>query len=255
MSQNQIYYANNDHPDLVQAYRDAQESFPYFWRELYWDGRRQVPLIDMASVKVAFTQEYINDDSEPDVRVEHMWIGDIYYDGEFIYGELLNSPNLIDNLQEGEQVGVSLDQISDWMMVSEDCVYGAFTIQTLRNQMQDEQRAQHDLAWGVNFGDGQQIYVVLDQKKHPEYLIEHPMSLSMKGHFVDFITQNPLEVEYVDQYGMSFLHREVIAGNLTLVEVLLQNGADRNALSPSGKKPIDYAKALGWKHLYQVLGQ
>ena len=44
-----------------------------------------------------------------------------------------------------------------------------------------------------------------------------------------------------------------LAGNLTLVNVLLANGADKNARTKSGKTAADLAGYLGWKDIIKAL--
>lgn len=253
MAEKKIYFAKGDNPKLIEAYQKAQDTFGYFWRELYWEGRRIIPALDMASVKVAFTQEYINEDGEEDIAVEHMWIGDIYYDGEYIYGELLNEPGQLTNIEEGDEVAVTLDQISDWLFLSQGRAYGGFTIQAMRSEMEEDELKGHDEAWGIDFGDPNTVVLAYEEEEHPENLVEHPMSKNMRESFIEFLDKNPDELDFVDDSGLSFLHREVLAGNLTIVEVLLEKGVDKNAKTPAGKTALDFAKQLNWKHLIPVL--
>ncbi|MDM1367143.1 DUF2314 domain-containing protein [Myroides marinus] len=248
--ENPIFYAKGDDPILVEAYKKAQDSFKYFWRELTWEYRRIVPGLDMASVKVAFTQEV---EGEDESVVEHMWIGDVDFDGDVIYGELLNQPNVLTNIEEGEQIGVTLDQISDWMFISQGKTYGGYTVQAMRSVMTEEERAEHDAAWGLDFGDFNHVNYVFEQDEHPENIIEHPMSKSMKESLEKFLDENPDEVTNKDEAGYTFLHKEVIGGNLTSVEVLLAKGANKNEPNNEGKTPVDYAKQLNWEHILSVL--
>ncbi len=250
MAENKIYFAEGDHPKMIEAYKKAQETFKYFWRELSWEYRRAVPGLDMASVKVAFTQAVEGQD-EP--VVEHMWIGNLDFDGKIIYGELLNEPNEITELVEGDQVGVTIDQISDWMYITEGKSYGGFTVQALRSEMTDEERAEHDAAWGLDFGDFNDVTIVMGQEEHPENLVEHPMSKNMKENLEKFLSENPKEVSRLDEAGFTFLQKETIAGNLTSVEVLLALGADKDAKNNEGKTALDYAKEMNWEHIIPVL--
>ncbi|WP_025126085.1 DUF2314 domain-containing protein [Myroides odoratimimus] len=249
--ENPIFYAKGDDPILIEAYKKAQDTFKYFWRELSWEYRRIVPAFDMVSVKVAFTQE-VEGEEEP--VVEHMWIGDVDFDGDIIYGELLNQPNILTNIEEGEQIGVTLDQISDWMFISQGKSFGGFTVQAMRSVMTEEERKEHDEAWGLEFGDFNDVVYVYEQKEHPENLIEHPMSKNMKESLEKFLDENPDEVTNKDEAGYTFLHKEVIAGNLTSVEVLLAKGANKNEPNNEGKTPVDYAKQLNWENIIPVLG-
>ncbi|WP_281232575.1 DUF2314 domain-containing protein [Flavobacterium gelatinilyticum] len=244
MADTPIFFADGESPKMIEAYQKAQETFKYFWRELSWEFRRIIPGLDVACVKLAFTQEIDNE-----TIVEHMWINDIDFDGETIYGILVNDPNELTNVNNGDEVAIPINQISDWLFASQGKTYGGFTIHAMRSEMSDEEREGHDNAWGLDFGDFNDIHVVSDQNEKPENLIEHPMSKNMKESLVEFIKNNPNEVHAQDEAGYTFLHRETIAGNSTSVEVLLKNGADKNAKTASGKTASDFAKELKWEHL------
>jgi uncharacterized protein YegJ (DUF2314 family) len=241
MADQKIYFARNDSPKMINAFENAQKTFKYFWRELYWDRRRIVSSLDVAYVKIAFTQ---NLPSESQPVIEHMWISDIDFDGDLITGQLINSPNQLTNLKMGETVSLPLAQVSDWLFSIAGKSYGGFTIQAMRSEMNINERRQHDNAWGLNFGDYNDILVVYQQKEKPENLIEHPMSHNMKKKLTDLLEQNPNELTAVDNFGLSFIHRESIAGNLTSLEVLISLGGDIELKTENGKTAADFAKQL-----------
>ncbi|MBF4518255.1 DUF2314 domain-containing protein [Flavobacterium sp. ANB] len=244
MEETPIFFADGENPKMIEAFEKAQETFKYFWRELSWEYRRIVPGLDVACVKLAFTQEIDNE-----TIVEHMWINDINFDGENIYGVLVNDPDELTNVSNGDEVEIPINQISDWLFASRGKTYGGFTIQAMRSEMSETEREEHDEAWGMNFGDYDDILVAFEQKEKPENLIEHPMSKNMKVSLVDFIKNNPNEITHKDDLGYTLLHREAIAGNSTSVQVLIEAGADINAKNIHGKTPLAYAKQLNWEHL------
>ncbi|MBO9634543.1 MAG: DUF2314 domain-containing protein [Chitinophagaceae bacterium] len=251
MSDTHIFFAKGDSPEMISAFEKAQSSFKYFWRELSWEYRRIVPGLDLACVKVAFTQEFPGQD-EP--VVEHMWINEVNFDGEIISGTLINQPNELTNIDNGDAVSIPLNQISDWLFAIEGKTYGGFTIHAMRSMMEPEEREEHDNAWGLEFGDYNDILVVNKQKDAPENLVEHPMSRNMKEKMMEFLTQNPEMINNQDEEGYSLLHRETIAGNLSSVETLLFMGADKQATTNQGKTAMDYARQLNWEHIIPVLG-
>jgi uncharacterized protein YegJ (DUF2314 family) len=265
MTNKEIFFADGDSPKMIEAFKNAQETFKYFWRELSWEYRRIVPALNVACVKIAFTQN-INGDENP--TVEHMWINDIAFDGEQIRGVLINNPDVLTNIQNGDEVAVPLNQISDWLFAIEGAApkglsklfsspqpraYGGFTIQAMRSEMTNQERKEHDKAWGLDFGDFNEVLLVNEQKEKTENLIEHPMSKNMKEKLIDFIKQNQDQITYQDEEGFSLLHTETIAGNLTSVQVLLENGADKTMKTNQGKTALDYAKQLNWEHIIPVL--
>lgn len=247
MNEEPIYYSDNDDAGMITASKKAQETFKYFWRELYWEYRRIVPAYNLAIVKVVFSQEI-----KGQIEVEHMWMDQIDFDGDLVYGTLINQPNTLTNVKDGDLIKVPISQISDWLLTS-DTSMGGFTIQLIRSRMNDKERREHDEAWGIDFGDYKTISVVYEEKEHPENLIEHPMSINMKSKIEEYFVANPKIVDDIDDRGFSLLHGEAIAGNKTVAEVLLKHGANRTIKSPTGKTAYDYAVQLGWDHMITLL--
>ncbi len=252
MAEKKIFYSKSDNPAMLHAFQKAQDTFKYFWRELYWEYRRIVPALDLACVKIAFT-EATEDPEEP--IVEHMWINDINFNGTIISGVLVNEPNELMNVQNGDEVEVSLEQVSDWLFASQGKTYGGFTIHAMRSEMSAKEMKEHDKAWGLDFGDFDDVLMVYQQKEHPENLVEHPMSRNMKDSLVEFLKENPNEVTDIDDSGYTMLHRETIAGNATSIEVLKQFSADVHAKTNNGKSALDFAKELNWEHLIPILSK
>ncbi len=245
-----VFYADGEDAAMLEAFRQARESFGYFWRELYWENHRIIPALDFACVKVAFSQ-----DIGGHTEVEHMWINDVYFDGERVYGVLANDPGILTSVASGDEVAVPLEQISDWMFAVGGRAYGGFSVQAMRKAMSQDERAEHDEVWGLDFGDPDVVLLAYEQEKHPQNLIEHPMSVNMKEKLQKFLSQNPKEITQADDEGYTMLHREAIAGNRTAVEILLAKGADKNAKNIHGKTALDYARALGWDHVVQALSE
>ena len=227
-----MFYADGEDEAMLKAFEQARKSFRYFLRELYWERLRIVPALSFACVKVAFSQE-LNGSTE----VEHMWVNEVYFDGERVCGVLVNDPNVLSNVKNGDEVAVPLEQISDWMFAIEG------------------KRAEHDEAGGLNFGDPDVVLVAYEQQEHPQNLTEHPMSVNTKKNFEEFLRGYPDEITRTDDEGYTMLHHEAIAGNLTSLELLLAKGADKNAKNIHGKTALDYARALGWDHVAEALSR
>ncbi|WP_289044048.1 DUF2314 domain-containing protein [uncultured Olleya sp.] len=250
MSQdNNIVFAKQNEKMKV-AYLKAQDTFNYFWRELYWEAKRVVPAHNLALVKIPFQQMAEGDDRP---TVEHMWISEIDFDGEHITGVLMNSPNLLTNVAEGDTVTRKVSEISDWMLAIDRKTYGGYTIQVLRLDMTEEARKQHDDAWGLDFGDPNNILVAYQQEDNAENLIEHPMSKVMEQPARDYFEANLDVVKAADENGVTRLHTETIAGNKIAVDILLELGADKQAKTNTGKTALDYATDLNWEHIISVL--
>lgn len=174
------------------------------------------------------------------------------------------------NISKGDFIEIPLNQISDWLFAitesksKEDLsklfssppktkTYGAFTIQAMRSEMSDQERKEHDNAWGLDFGDYNEVLLVNKQKENPENLIEHPMSKNMQEKLIKFLIEHPNEITNIDANGMTLLHKETIAGNLTSIEVLLSVGADKNIKTNKGETALDFAKKMNWEHIITIL--
>ena len=53
--------------------------------------------------------------------------------------------------------------------------------------------------------------------------------------------------------GWTFLHQEALAGSLPTVQVLLEAGADPNAVTDHGMTPLQLARSLGWDKVVALL--
>ncbi|WP_426277316.1 DUF2314 domain-containing protein [Chryseobacterium sp. S-02] len=269
MEENSFIYSDGADPKMIEAYKKAQETFKYFWREQSWEYRRIIPALNLSCVKVSFSEK--DPETGKDI-VEHMWINDIDFDGDYVKGYLINEPNNLTTIKAGDYFEIPLNEISDWLFAITPTVkkkglsklfssseeplpkaYGGFTIQKMRSDMSATERKEHDNAWQLDFGDCNDIEVVHEQKEKPENLIEHPMSKNMKEKFVEFLQNYPDELTNADENGLTLLHKETIAGNLTSVEIILSSGGDKNVKTDKGKTALDFAKQLNWEHLIPVL--
>lgn len=270
MEENSFIFTDGTDPKMIEAYEKARETFKYFWREQSWENRRIIPALDLACVKASFSQE---DPETGENTVEHMWINEIDFDGDTVSGFLMNEPNNLTNIQPGDYFEIPLNEISDWLFAITPAVqkpkglsklfsspeqvipraYGGFTIHKMRADMSEDERKEHDDAWQLDFGDFNKIPVVNDQEEKPENLVEHPMSKNMEGEFIQFLKDYPDEIMHADEKGLTLLHKETIAGNLTSVKLILDAGADRNIKSQMGKTALDYAKQLNWEHIIPFL--
>jgi hypothetical protein len=203
-----------------------------------------------------------------------MWVNDVEFDGRTITGTLLNSPNWLTSVKEGDSVEVSLSDISDWMYVIENRAYGAFTVNLMRSRMSNAERREHDQAWGLDFGDPNKVLIVpLDwfqpkskggffsklfggKSAEPPADVEsaeHPMSVNMGPSLRDHLQKNPSAANEADKEGWTFLHHQSLAGDLNGVQILLEAGANPNAVTKHRMTPLQLARSLGWDRIAEVL--
>ncbi|PIQ26896.1 hypothetical protein COW36_15985 [bacterium (Candidatus Blackallbacteria) CG17_big_fil_post_rev_8_21_14_2_50_48_46] len=267
MGEETIYRVKNDSQDMLEAGQKARQSFKYFWRELTWENRRIIPSLDLAVVKFPF--ETARKPNTP--AYEHMWIDDISFDGETISGTLVNQPRWVKHLEAGALVSVPLAEISDWMFAHDGKVYGGYSVNLMRSKMEPAQRQQHDEAWGFDFGDPDLIEITPytdenlkascvtsseDSKLGSQLdleLPEHPMSINMAQEFEALLNESPDILGEKDFEGWTLLHREVLAGNVLLVESLLKNGANPYEQNDKGENAFDLAQKMGWTKIQAAL--
>lgn len=250
-----VFHAKTDDPAMREAMARAVDSFKYLWRELTWEYRRIVPALELSAIKAAFKDP---DDADSD-RVEHMWLSDIEFDGDVIRATLMNEPNWLESVKQGDPVSLRKEELEDWMYVSEGRAYGGFTIQAIRAKMSAAERREHDEAWGFDFGDPSRVDVVpnWDEKKAPgaagDPEAEHPMSENMAAGLADALKKNRDAFFELGPAGLNTLHSLALGGSAACVRGLLAAGGDPRMKTRSGKTARDLADAMGWPRVVKLL--
>lgn len=251
MAKSPVYYAPADDAPMGAATRRARATFKYLWRELTWEYRRIVPGLEVSAVKAMFA-----DDGAPPEHAEHMWLGDVDFDGDMIGATLLNAPNTVRSVREGDRVEIGLDRMEDWMYAVNGRVFGGFTVHVLRARMAPAERRAHDDAWGLDFGDpGQPALVPAwtpGRAADPD--AEHPMSENMASELAVQIDRDPEGfLRSADRKGLTTLHSLALGGSASCVRVLLEKGADPTRRTKSGRTPRDLAERMGWPRVVALL--
>ncbi|MGD9368675.1 MAG: DUF2314 domain-containing protein [Desulfobacteraceae bacterium] len=156
-----VFIFDEKDPQMIHAYKAAQKSFKYFWRELSWERRRIVPGLDLAMIKLPFTD---GPRSVGKPEFEHMWCDEIDFDGENLTGRLINTPNWLNSVKEGDSVQALFSHLTDWMMTVDGVAYGGYTVNMMPAGMSPQERKAHDQAWGLNFGDPNDIHTEIDRE-------------------------------------------------------------------------------------------
>ncbi|MBS0658471.1 MAG: DUF2314 domain-containing protein [Verrucomicrobia bacterium] len=256
MPSSPVFAFASDDPAMLAASVRARATFKYFWRELSWEYRRIVPAFDLAAVKAAFRDP----DGDPE-NVEHMWLGEVEFDGDMISAMLLNEPHGLESVHGGDAVCFPLAELEDWMLGCEGKIYGGFTVQVIRQAMDRQERREHDEAWGFDFGDPAQPKLVPEfagqsqgapTSANPD--VEHVMSENMVASLAQAIDKNPGEFLRSSSHGgLTMLHSMALAGSASGVRVLLAKGADRNAQTERGRTALDLARQMGWPRVVELL--
>ncbi len=129
-----------DDPEMNAAIQQARSTLEQFIAALESPSTTQTYF----SIKAGFPF---------DGSLEHLWLSDVYYDGESFRGVLGNEPIYVESLHLGDEVTVRTAEVSDWMIVDDGRLLGGFTIHVLRSRMSDEERWQFDEDAGLVIGD------------------------------------------------------------------------------------------------------
>jgi uncharacterized protein YegJ (DUF2314 family) len=225
---------------MGHAYAQARATFRFLWRELTWEYRRIIPALEVAAVKIPF--------SDPgDDNVEVMWIEQVMFDGRRVQGALLNEPNTLTSVKQGDAVDVPLEQIADWMYVLDGRVHGAWTVQLIRARMSASERAEHDAAWGFEFPDPETVSL------SPWGEEEHPMSLNAAPELLKMPDAELARHLGPGADGWTMMHSLALGGSAACVEALLKRGADPKLRLPDGRTALDLAIGMGWQPVVDVL--
>jgi uncharacterized protein YegJ (DUF2314 family) len=244
-SKSQVFMFDNSDPEMQAAYARARDTFRLFWREVAWDRRRIIPALNLAAVKAPFSDPKTRG-AKGEPEVEHMWLTDVDYDGEMVSGELVNAPNKLKTIKQGDTLSVPVGGLSDWMYVLNDIVFGGFSVNLLRARMSAKERKNHDAAWGLSFGDPSGVLISTEQERHE-------MDATTATSLREYLAQNPEAVAVKGHNGWTMLHREASMGNAVGVKALLQAGADPHAKADNGITPLQLAQALGWDKVAELL--
>ena len=139
-------------------------------------------------------------------------------------------------------------EISDWMYAISGEVTGAYTVNLLRARMGRDERARHDAAWGLEFGDPRQARIPSEHEPHP-------LSLAIAPSLREHLARNPKAASQTGPHGWTLLHQDASAGSAATVEILLRAGADPNRPADNGQTPLSLAQGLGWDAVAEMLAR
>ncbi|MEL6449367.1 MAG: DUF2314 domain-containing protein [Pseudomonadota bacterium] len=136
----------DDKPELVErdgeptvvVYPSGDESMP----KAIADARATVASFveQLPALEANATAYYsVKAPIETEGGTEHIWLDSIVYeDGKFT-GKLGNEP-LSSELSYGQEYTLPADEVSDWMAVVDDVMFGGYTIYVSRDQLSPERR-------------------------------------------------------------------------------------------------------------------
>ncbi|MDR3401732.1 MAG: DUF2314 domain-containing protein [Chthoniobacter sp.] len=74
--------------------------------------------------------------------VEHIWIGNLTFDGKNFHGKVNNKPLDVRTVQLGQTVTVTPGEVSDWMFVKNGKLVGGYTTRVLYARLSPRDKAE-----------------------------------------------------------------------------------------------------------------
>jgi len=119
--------SDNDHA-MERAVKTARHTLPFFVAVL-----RAKKADDQGfEIKKAF----VDGDN-----VEHLWIGELTFDGKKFHGQINNLPRDVHNVRLGQSVTVSPREVTDWMFIKGGKLMGGYTTRVLFARLSPRDKA------------------------------------------------------------------------------------------------------------------
>lgn len=127
-----ISYIDKDDEEINDAIRKAKASFKQFEKAFSLDSKNEQYY--GFTIKEAFPT--------PDGSKEHMWIGEISFDGTNYTGVLANEPIHVTEVKYGDTITINTKNISDWMYFDRqlNLAHGGYTMRVYINKMSEIER-------------------------------------------------------------------------------------------------------------------
>ncbi|HEX8272668.1 MAG TPA: DUF2314 domain-containing protein [Longimicrobiaceae bacterium] len=77
-------------------------------------------------------------------RTEHIWVGNVAWDGTRYRGRLIGEPVWVKRLHDGNPVALTPEQVSDWTIVADGILLGGYTTLEIRRRLSPGDRAAFD---------------------------------------------------------------------------------------------------------------
>lgn len=117
-----VYSVKEDDTLLIQAIEKAKHTLKYFKYSL----ENPKPQQTYFSIKTKLTEGN---------HVEHIWLDAAEISEKIVYGVVNNVPANLKNIELGTKIGVSEDDITDWLIIENNRLIGGYTIRAIRDKM------------------------------------------------------------------------------------------------------------------------
>lgn len=140
-----VYQVKEDDPHLTQAIDKAKLTIKYFKDSL----KSPKPNQAYFSIKTKLTDGN---------HVEHIWLDAAEIEDKIVYGIINNVPTNLKNIELGKKIGVSQDEISDWLIIENNRLIGGYTIRAIRDKMSRPHRELFESTINFKIDNGADYY-------------------------------------------------------------------------------------------------
>lgn len=125
-------------------------------RRTFDDFKLALQMKDSTMTNFIVKQEYIVDENGR-TRQEHLWIRDVYQDGEVLKGIVDNQPQITKEVKLNDTIVIDDQKISDWMFYKVEPtdsiarVIGGYSVKYMRNQLSDAEKVEFDKQYKAKF--------------------------------------------------------------------------------------------------------
>ncbi|MBA3682609.1 MAG: DUF2314 domain-containing protein [Bacteroidetes bacterium] len=117
-----VYLVKEDDAQLIQAIEKAKNTLKYFKDSLENAQTHQTYF----SIKTKLTDGNYT---------EHIWLDAAEIKDNIVYGIVNNVPTNLKNVELGRKIGVSENEITDWLIIENNRLIGGYTIRVIRDKM------------------------------------------------------------------------------------------------------------------------
>jgi len=141
-----VYNASNDNDRMNWAMEKAKLTLHYFEACLAHPKKDQ----HYFSIKARI---------EDDGKIEHIWLMEPSFDTDGnIFGVVGNEPIDVTNVRINEKIGITANEVSDWMIIENGRLIGGYTIRAIRDGISGAELANFDKSLGGMFIDEGEDY-------------------------------------------------------------------------------------------------
>ena len=134
----------------------ALDSITQQARKTFDDFKLALEMKDETMSNFIVKQEYIVNENGR-TRQEHLWIRDVYMDGNVLKGIVDNQPVATKEVKLNDTITIDDKKISDWMFYKVEGndsiakVIGGYSVKYMRNQLSDTEKAEFDKQYKAKF--------------------------------------------------------------------------------------------------------